>query len=86
MIDVNDVPVFIGILITVIQLLLIVVTSVKIYKIIKRRNGLKKNNEGLPGMYTFSVWFVSFFYYSGVVSIILLIDIVVFDIINTMYT
>lgn len=42
MIDVNDVPVFIGILITVIQLLLIVVTSVKIYKIIKRRNGLKK--------------------------------------------
>ncbi len=29
MIDVNDVPVFIGILITVIQLLLIVVTSVK---------------------------------------------------------
>ena len=29
MIDVNDVPVFIGILITVIQLLLIVVTTVK---------------------------------------------------------
>ena len=35
MIDVNDVPVFIGILITVIQLLLIVITFVKIYKIIK---------------------------------------------------
>lgn len=36
MIDVNDVPVFIGILITVIQLLLIVITFVKIYKIIKK--------------------------------------------------
>jgi hypothetical protein len=33
MIDVNDVPVFIGILITVIQLLLIVVTSVKYIKL-----------------------------------------------------
>lgn len=86
MIDVNDVPVFIGILITVIQLLLIVITFVKIYKIIKKRNKLEKNNEKLPGMYTFSVWFVSFFYYSGVVSIILLIDIVAFDIVNTMYT
>ena len=33
MIDVNDVHVFIGILITVIQLLLIVVTSVKYIKL-----------------------------------------------------
>jgi len=33
MIDVNDVPVFIGILITVIQLLLIVVTFVKYIKL-----------------------------------------------------
>lgn len=78
-------PVLIGILITVVQLLLIVVTSIKIYKIIKRRNELEKNNEGLPGMYTFSVWFISFFYNSGIVSAILLIDIIAFHIVNSMY-
>lgn len=33
MINVNDVPIFIGILITVIQLLLIVITSVKYIKL-----------------------------------------------------
>lgn len=35
MIDINDVPVLIGILITVVQLLLIVTTSIKIRGMIK---------------------------------------------------
>lgn len=42
MIDVSNLPELIGILIMGLQLLLIMVTSIKIYQIIRKRNELKK--------------------------------------------
>lgn len=78
MIDVSNLPELIGILIMGLQLLLIMVTSIKIYQIIRKRNELKKNNEGLSGMYSFFVWFICFFYNSGIISTILFIDVFIF--------
>lgn len=85
MIDVSNLPKLIEILIMGLQSLMLIVTSIKIYKIIRRRNELEKNNEGLLGMYSFFVWFIAFFYNSGVISTVLFIDILAFFIVKIMF-
>jgi hypothetical protein len=85
MVDVSNLPKLIEILIMGLQSLMLIVTSIKIYKIIRRRNELEKNNEGLSGMYSFLVWFIAFFYNSGVISTVLFIDILAFFIVKIMF-
>lgn len=85
MIDVSNLSKLIEILIMGLQSLMLIVTSIKIYKIIRRRKELEKNNEGLSGMYSFFVWFIAFFYNSGVISTVLFIDILAFFIVKIMF-
>lgn len=86
MIDINDVPVLIGILITVVQLLLIVTTSIKIRGMIKNISYIKKYNKELPGMYTFWVLIIGCFLNSGIISLILCVLILGYFLLNVMLT